>query len=161
MQRITARTVSHGTFTIERELPHAPARVFAAWADPKAKAQWFAMPKSAGREVIRQQDFKVGGIERLRGEWNNGKVSDFHCVYQDIVQDRRIVYSYNMYVNDGKISVSLATIEFEPSDVGGKAGTRLILTEQGAYLDGGIDGHASREQGTRGLVESLARYLES
>ena len=158
MQKITpaARTVSHGTFVIERELPHAPARVFAAWADPKAKAQWFGMPKGAGREVIRQQDFKVGGKERLRGEWNNGKVSDFHCVYQDIVQDRRIVYCYNMYVNEEKISVSLATIEFEPS---GK-GTKLILTEQGAYVDGGIDGHASREQGTRGLVDNLATYLQ-
>jgi uncharacterized protein YndB with AHSA1/START domain len=36
----TARTrsVTHHSFTIERKLPHAPARVFAAWADPKAKA---------------------------------------------------------------------------------------------------------------------------
>ena len=61
-----------------------------------------------------------------------------------------------MYVNDQKISVSLATIEFEPS---GK-GTKLILTEQGAYLDGGIDGHAGREQGTKGLIENLVKYLE-
>jgi uncharacterized protein YndB with AHSA1/START domain len=150
-----ARTVSHGTFTIERELPYPPARVFAAWADPKAKAQWFAAPKDACKEVVRRQEFRVGGKERLRGEWNNGRTSDFHCVYQDIVQDRRIVYSYNMYVNDEKISVSLATIEFEPA---GK-GTKLILTEQGAYLDGGIDGHASREQGTRGLIANLEKVL--
>jgi uncharacterized protein YndB with AHSA1/START domain len=152
----TARTASHGTFTIERELPYSPARVFAAWADPKAKAQWFAGPKSAWKEVIREQDFKVGGKERARGEWNTGKTSDFHCVYQDIVQDRRIVYSYNMYVDDKKISVSLATIEFEAA---GK-GTKLILTEQGAYLDGGIDGLASREHGTRGLLDNLAAHLK-
>ncbi|MGH8766396.1 MAG: SRPBCC domain-containing protein, partial [Burkholderiales bacterium] len=93
---------------------------------------------------------------RLRGEWNSGMTSDFHCLYQDIVQDRRIVYSYNMYINDQKISVSLATIEFEPA---GK-GTKLILTEQGAYLDGGIDGAASREQGTIGLVGNLEKYLK-
>ncbi len=156
---MSKRTASHGTFSIERELPHSPARVFAAWADPKAKAQWFAAPRDAATEVIREQDFKVGGRERLRGQWHNGRTSDFHCVYQDIVPDRRIVYSYNMYVNDEKISVSLATIEFEPARVAGRAGTRLILTEQGAYLDGGIDGLASREQGTKGLVENLARYL--
>jgi uncharacterized protein YndB with AHSA1/START domain len=153
---VSARTVTHHSFTIERELPHAPARVFAAWADPKAKAQWFAAPKSLCTEVIREQEFKVGGTERLKGQWNTGKVSDFHCVYQDIVPGRRIVYSYNMYVNDEKLSVSLATIEFEPS---GK-GTRLILTEQGAYLDGNQDGGPSREQGTRGLVEMLAKYLD-
>ena len=154
------RSVTHHSFTIERELPHAPARVFAAWADPKAKAAWFAAPKGLCTEVIREQEFKVGGKERLRGEWNNGRTSDFHCVYQDILPDRRIVYSYNMYVNDEKLSVSLATIEFEAAKVDGKAGTRLILTEQGAYLDGNQDGGPSREQGTRGLVEALAAYLK-
>jgi uncharacterized protein YndB with AHSA1/START domain len=157
VQRDQARTVIHGTFTIEREYPYPPARVFAAWADPKAKAQWFAAPRELCAEVIREQEFKVGGRERLRGEWKNGRVTDFQCVYQDIVQDRRIVYCYNMYANEQKLSVSLATIEFEPQN-GGK-GTKLILTEQGAFLDGD-DGAAGREQGTKGLVENLARYLQ-
>lgn len=154
-----ARTVSHGTFTIERELPYPPARVFAAWADPKAKAQWFAAATDLYKVVIRQQEFRPGGRERLRGEWKIGKVTDFQAVYFDIVPDRRIVYVYDMYVDDKKISVSLATIEFEPVQVKGGEGTKLILTEQGAYVDGGIDGHAGREQGTRGLVASLEKYL--
>jgi uncharacterized protein YndB with AHSA1/START domain len=153
--KAASRTVIHGTFTIERELPQAPARVFAAWADPKAKAAWFAARSDLYTETIREHDFRVGGRERVRADWKSGRVSDFQCVYQDIVPDRRIVYCYNMYVNEQKLSVSLATIEFEPS---GK-GTKLILTEQGAYLDGD-DGAAGREQGTRGLVESLARYLD-
>ncbi|HTQ77238.1 MAG TPA: SRPBCC family protein [Burkholderiales bacterium] len=156
---MSERTVSHGTFAIEREFPYAPARVFAAWGDPKAKAQWFAAPAHLAKEVAREQDFRVGGKERLRGEWNDGRTSDFHAVYQDILPDRRIVYSYNMYVNDRKISVSLATIEFEPARVDGKPGTRLILTEQGAYLDSGKDGQASREQGTRALIDNLERAL--
>ena len=151
------RTASHGTFTIERELPYPPARVFAAWADPDAKAAWFTGPRDACTVVIREHDFKVGGRERVKAQWNTGKVSDFQCVYQDILPDRRIVYSYNMYVNEEKLSVSLTTIEFEPS---GK-GTKLILTEQGAYLDGGIDGFAGREQGTTiGLVGNLEKFLK-
>jgi uncharacterized protein YndB with AHSA1/START domain len=32
----------HGTFTLTRELPHAPQRVFAAWSEPEAKAAWFS-----------------------------------------------------------------------------------------------------------------------
>ena len=159
MSATAQRSVVHGTFTIERELPHAPAHVFAAWADPKAKAAWFAAPRHAAKEVLREQEFKVGGKERLHGQWNNGRTSDFRAVYQDIVPDRRIVYSYNMYVDDQKISVSLATIEFEPAQVEGKSGTKLILTEQGAYLDGGTDGAASREQGTSGLIANLEKYL--
>lgn len=158
-ERATTRTARHGTFVIERDLPHPRARVFAAWAEPAAKAKWFAAPACACKEVVREQDFRVGGREHLRGQWNNGMVSDFQAIYHDIVQDRRIVYSYDMYVNDAKISVSLATIEFEPAQIGGKAGTRLILTEQGAYLDGGIDGAASREHGTRGLINNLEKEL--
>ncbi len=152
---MTGRTLRHGTFTIERELPYPPARVFAAWADPKEKAQWFAAATELYRVVIRKQAFRPGGKERVRGEWKTGKISDFQAVYHDIVRDRRIVYVYDMYVDEQKLSVSLATIEFEAS---GK-GTKLILTEQGAYMDGGIDGHAGREQGTGGLVASLEKYL--
>ncbi len=154
------RSVTHHSFTIERDLPHAPGRVFAAWADPKAKSAWFAAQNDLYTVTIREHDFRVGGKERVRGDWKAGKVSDFRCVYHDILPDRRIAYVYDMYVNDEKLSVSLATIEFEPAKVGGKAGTKLILTEQGAYLDGNQDGGPGREQGTKGLVEALARYLD-
>ena len=44
------RTVEHGSFTIEREYAHPPARVIAAWADPEAKARWFAGPSLAGQK---------------------------------------------------------------------------------------------------------------
>jgi len=38
---MTRRSVTHGTFTIERTYAASPARVFKAWADPGAKARWF------------------------------------------------------------------------------------------------------------------------
>jgi uncharacterized protein YndB with AHSA1/START domain len=66
------------------------------------------------------------------------------------VPDRRIVYAYAMQLDDVKISVSLATIEFVPSG----AGTTLVLTEQGAFLDG-YDDAGSREHGTGGLLDKL------
>jgi uncharacterized protein YndB with AHSA1/START domain len=54
-----SRTV-HATFTIEREYPLPIPRVFAAWADPKAKAQWFAGPKD-WKLKHREQEFRGGG----------------------------------------------------------------------------------------------------
>ena len=153
---MTNRTVEHGTFTIERNFEVPPARVFAAWADPKAKAIWFAGPAGEWKQQLRQMDFRIGGRERVKGEFTGGRVSDFDAFYHDIVTNRRIVYSYTMHVDEKRISVSLATIEFEPAS---GAGTRLILTEQGAYLDGGFDGSAGREQGTRGLLDNLNRFL--
>ena len=38
----------------------------------------------------------------------------FDSLYYDIVPDERIVYSYEMHLDDKRISVSLATIEFAP-----------------------------------------------
>jgi hypothetical protein len=51
--------------------------------------------------------------------------------------------------------VSLATIELKP---GGK-GTKLIFTEQGAFLDG-YDNAGSQERGTRGLLGALDASLK-
>jgi uncharacterized protein YndB with AHSA1/START domain len=99
-------------------------------------------------------EFRIGGRERAKGRWAGGRVTDFQAVYHDIVQDQRIVYSYAMHVDDKRISVSLATIEFAQS---GK-GTKLILTEQGAFLDG-YDDAGSRDRGTRGLMDALERSL--
>ena len=45
---MTDRSVTHSTFVVERSYDASPARVFAAWADPGAKARWFASPEEWG-----------------------------------------------------------------------------------------------------------------
>jgi hypothetical protein len=39
---MTERSVHHASFTIERQYPHPPARVSAAFATPRQKLRWFA-----------------------------------------------------------------------------------------------------------------------
>ena len=147
-------TVQHGTFVIERHFPQPPVRVFAAWASVEAKAAWFAGPAGKWQEFERRMDFRIGGAERLRGGFEGGRESDFQAHYHDIVHNRRIVYSYSMVTDGRRISVSLATIEFRrPGD-----GTHLVLTEQGAFLDGHDDA-GSREKGTRALLDNLEASL--
>jgi uncharacterized protein YndB with AHSA1/START domain len=146
------RSVVHDTFAIEREYDAAPARVFAAWADPAAKARWFGSQAEGGKFEL---DFRVGGTEINSGTGPGGSAITFEALYQDIVPDQRIVYSYDMHMDGTRISVSLATVEFKPS--GG--GTRLIFTEQGAFLDG-HDIPAQREQGTGGLLDALGEELK-
>jgi hypothetical protein len=53
-----------------------------------------------------------------------------------------------------RISASLATVELLPDG----AGTRLIYTEQGAFLDG-ADRPADREAGCRALLDNLDAEL--
>ena len=148
------RSTQHATFVIERAYLAPPARVFAAWASADAKARWFSGPADKWTLKQRELDFRVGGRELLVGSFTGGAVSAFESRYQDIVPNQRIVYSYDMHIEDRRISVSLATVVFEVSGVG----TKLTLTEQGIFLDG-LDTPASREAGTRALLENLDAAL--
>jgi uncharacterized protein YndB with AHSA1/START domain len=152
---MTERSAVHGTFVIERTYSASPQRVFKAWVDPAAKARWFAGPADKWKETLREFDFRVGGRERVTGVWPGGKVSAFDGLYHEILPDQRIIYSYGMHVEEVRISVSLATVEFRPAG----AGTRLIFTEQAAFLDG-YDDSGSREQGTGALLDRLSAELQ-
>lgn len=151
---MSARSTTHGTFTLERVYDASPARVFRAWADPAIKARWFVGPAD-WRMLERAMDFRVGGTERLSGRKGSGIVSTFNSVYLDIVPDERIIYSYDMRLDGRHISVSLATIALSPEG----NGTRLTITEQGVFLDG-YDDAGSRERGTRILLDQLGGELQ-
>jgi uncharacterized protein YndB with AHSA1/START domain len=150
---MTERSVTHATFVIERTYAATPARVFAAFASRAAKASWFQGPAEWGPSE-HELDFKVGGRERVRGGPKGGPIHSFDARFQDIVPDQRIISSYDMHLDDKRISVSLATVELKPAG----AGTRLIYTEQGAFLDG-YDDAGSREHGTRALLDNLDAAL--
>ncbi len=145
----------HGSFTVDRVFKVAPSQLFRAFTDPAAKARWFA--GGDGYSLLqREMDVRAGGRERVQGRWASGLVSTFDAVYFDVVPDRRLVYAYEMHLDERKISVSLATLELEP--VGEE--TRLTLTEQGTFLNGYEDG-GGREHGTRFLLDQLDASLAS
>lgn len=150
---MTERSTAHATFVIERFYDTSPARVFHALADPQAKRNWFVGPEEWGVAKW-EMDFRVGGREVNSGGPKEGPTHTFHALYHDIVPDERIIYSYDMHLDDIRISVSLATIELKPEG----AGTRLTFTEQGAFLDG-YDDAGSRERGTRELLDALGASL--
>ena len=139
--------------SISASAPANRVRVFNAFADPAAKARWFVGPDE-WQASDHELDFRLGGREHVSGGPPGGPVHSFDARYQDIVPDQRIVYTYDMHMDDKRISVSLATIELEPA---GK-GTRLIFTEQDAFLDG-YDIPADREHGTGGLLDNLGKEL--
>ena len=144
-------SVAHGTFVVERTYNHPVEKVWAAWADGKLKSQWFG-DKDHPASVF---EFKPGGRESSSGDIPNGPTFNFDVLYQDIVPNSRIVYSYDMHMDGKKISVSLAAIEFWPE----AKQTRMKLTEYGLFLDG-LDNVAQRKEGTVGLMDQLGAFLD-
>ena len=147
---MTLSTVAHDTFVIERIYPVPVTQVFGAWADPMLKARWFAGSADAlgaGYDL----DFRVGGREVNRAGPPGGPVYTYQSEFHDIIPEQRIIYTYEMYADETRISVSVATVQFRSRD----ATTQLVLTEQGVFLDG-HDTAAQREEGTGILLDSLA-----
>ena len=149
---MTARSAQHGTIRLERRYKASPNRVFAAWAEPRARAKWDV----PGRWVIAEQtfDFREGGRELKRfGPTDDPRlVAD--TLYLDIVPQRRIVFSYSMTSRGTPISVSLTTIEISANG----RNTHLLLTEQAVVLDGN-DNAAHREEGLASMLDKIGETL--
>jgi uncharacterized protein YndB with AHSA1/START domain len=153
MTNLIERSQTHATFVIERNYPVSVKAVWHALTVDNARDQWFG----GGPEFDAQDkshDFRVGGHAIEDGQWHGGPRSRFHSTYTDIVDQQRIVFTYDMWVDDRHISTSLTTIALEPE----RDGTRLTYTEQGVHFDG-LDTVEGREEGTRGLLDNLGSLL--
>jgi uncharacterized protein YndB with AHSA1/START domain len=149
---MTKRSAQHGTIRLERRYKAPPNRVFAAWAEPEARAKWDV----PGRWVIAEQtfDFREGGheLKRFGPKGDPRLVAD--TLYLDIVPPHRIVFSYSMNSRGTPISVSLTTIEISAA----AKETHLLFTEQIAFLDG-QDNAANREEGLASMLDKIGETL--
>lgn len=153
-------TTTHASFVIDRRYDAAPARVFAAWADPAAKRAWFV--EGEGWEVQSYAlDFREGGKENSKFRFVKGPeifgeetMMGNDTVYSEIVPNERIIFTYSMDRNGARFSVSLASVELSAAG----AGTRMVFTEHAAFFEGG-DGVAMREQGWQELLGKLDTFL--
>ncbi|CAM3217135.1 SRPBCC family protein [Paenibacillus lupini] len=141
------RFVKHATFVVERTYQASAERVFEAWADPEVKGKWFSKPD--------QFEFRVGGREYSSGGPPEGPVFTFDAVYQDILTNQRIVYTYTLDMNETRMSVSTTTIELFEAE----GATKLVFTEQGAFFDG-HDTPEIREHGTGEMLDALGKLVE-
>jgi uncharacterized protein YndB with AHSA1/START domain len=150
------RSVVHDVFHVERTYDATAEQVYKALSDEVAKSRWFYGPEG-WRLIERTMDVRVGGRERVKGGFDGGVTTTFDAIYHDVVPRERIVYTYEMRIDERKISVSLATLEIEPAGAGR---TTLKVCEQGAFLDG-YDDAGSRERGTGDLLDKLGASLKS
>ncbi len=143
-------------FTIERRFRQSPTQTFQAFADPELRQRWFRVPES-WTDTEWSLDFRIGGGEVNAGRDHRGIRHCFRSRFHDITDDQRIVFAYDMLIDDRLTSVSLTTVELCPGEDGG---THLTFTEHGAFLDD-LDDPAEREHGTGLLLDRLKSFLTS
>lgn len=154
------QTTVHDTFVITRTYPKEPAIVFSAFADTAKKRHWFAEGEKHDVEAF-EMDFREGGAERVRYKLKEGTpfsgVSILNEGYfQDIVPNRRVVTSSTMTFGDQRISASLVTFEFLPTE----AGTELVFTHQGIFFEGS-DGPKIRQAGWNSLLDKFGKEISA
>jgi uncharacterized protein YndB with AHSA1/START domain len=148
-------TVAHGTFTLERTYAFDRPTVFGAWVTQQAKNQWFGEGDDFLAKTERfELDFRIGGRELLEGRLPSGRHFVYDSTYRDIVDERRIIAEYDVLVDGRRISVSLMTVEFFDID----GGTKVLLTEQGAFLDA-LDTNEDRVDGASHMLDQLGRFV--
>ncbi|MCK9893652.1 SRPBCC domain-containing protein [Frankia sp. AgB32] len=142
------RPVLHGSFTVQRVLALAPARVFAGFADEALWSRWTRLPGPAGT-AWSELDLRPGGSALARNTFVAGGHAERlenRARFLDVVPDARIVYAYEAVVNDVCQWVSLVTVELgtgterrgaageRVAGGAGQGGTVLTWTEQYAFL---------------------------
>jgi uncharacterized protein YndB with AHSA1/START domain len=139
---------------VERTYEAPPARVFAAWATAAARRRW-AVPGEGWEIAEDEDDFRVGGREVSRFGPPGDPAFVAVTNYLDIVPERRIVMAGTMARGEQRISAAMGTVELAAA--GG--GTRLVYTEQAAFLDG-LDTRSDHEQRWGKILDKLGVELQ-
>ena len=148
-------SIVHETITLERHYDATPERVFRAFADPGAKARWFPAAPDGWTVRPGEFEFREGGRETSASGPPGGELYHNTTRYHDIVPNQRIILSYEMAHGDQRISVSIQSVDLYAEN----GGTRLVLTDQGAYLDG-LDNARNRRRGLEPQLDQLAKALQ-
>ena len=150
------RRLAHAGFTLSRDYPVPLDRVWEAFAEEEQKLAWFGAGDAfeAGEWAF---DFRVGGRDVAEGTFHDGPVSRYEATYSDIVEQVRIVTTYDMWLDGIHMSTSVASFEFEFEPI--DSGTRFTHVEQGVFFDQFWADGPNREEGSRGLLETLGTYL--
>ena len=152
---MTERTVEHSTIALERHYAASPARVFAAWSDPEALKRW-GNPGEGWTASLDRFDFRVGGGETSRfGPADGSEVFVNETRYLDIVPDARIISTGAMTSAGNTLFIGMLTVELKPES----EGCHLVLTEQGAFLDG-HDVPENHKAGWGAMLDNLAAEVE-
>ena len=138
------------SLSLTRRLNAPLEKVYAAWADAEKLVQWFGPAQVKPDSVTAEMDVRVGGRYRISFENAKGEYSEVGGVYREVVQNRRLVFSWAWHSTPER--ESLVTVQLKPDG----AGTLLTFHHEQFFDQTARDNH---ERGWIELFGKLEIYL--
>jgi uncharacterized protein YndB with AHSA1/START domain len=142
---------SQPTLRITRRYPVTAEKVWRAWTDPQALSRWFG-PGEPNSVTLAELDLREGGRYHIRFHTPDGQEHDVSGVYQEVVPNRRLVFSWAWKSTPER--VSRVTLEFRAVD----GGTELDFLHDRFFDRQARDNH---ERGWSGTFVKLDALLAS
>ena len=135
------------SLTIKRRIKAAPAKVFAAWTQPQALAQWF------GPEQIRDSqaeiDARVGGRFRVVMNASDGQRHEVGGIYREVVPDEKLVFTWSWITTPERESLVTVQLKCDGEE------TLLTLTHEQLFDEKTREGHHHGWTGSLDKLEKL------
>jgi len=135
------------SLTLKRRLNAAPSEVFQAWTDPELLMRWFGPENVTTQEVA--VDPRVGGSFRVVMLENTGERHEVSGTYYEVVEDRRLVFSWCWVTTPER--VSRVTVTFKPD---GEA-TILTLLHEKLFDESVVTSHTHGWTGSLVKLETM------
>jgi uncharacterized protein YndB with AHSA1/START domain len=168
---MTTATLDTQDFTISRTFDAPRERVWKAWADPQALAQWWG-PKGATIRVLKLE-FRPGGMFHYAMAFQPGRDMYGRFIYREIVAPERIVFVNSFSDAEGGITRApfpqlegkwplevlntMTLIERDGRTTLSLVGGPINATEEERGIFAGM--RDSMRQGFGGTFDQLADYL--
>lgn len=135
------------SLTLKRWLNASPAEVFQAWTDPELLMRWFGPENVRTMEVA--VDPRIGGAYRVVMLEDTGERHEVSGVYQEIVENERLAFSWSWITTPER--VSRVTVTFKPDG----EGTILTLLHEKLFDEQAVRGHTHGWTGSLVKLEAL------
>jgi uncharacterized protein YndB with AHSA1/START domain len=132
-----------------RRYPVAPEKVWRAWTEPQALSRWFG-PGEMNSVTLAEMDVREGGAYHIRFHTPDGEQHDVSGVYQEVVPQRKLVFSWAWKSTPER--VSRVTVQLHPVP----GGTELDFLHEMFFDQAARDGH---EHGWTLTLEKLEAVL--
>jgi uncharacterized protein YndB with AHSA1/START domain len=145
-----ADRTSRPSLTLKRRLNAPPAKVYAAWTDPKKITRWFVSATVKAGSERAEIDARTGGRSRLSFDTQSGEHHEVGGVYRELVPNERLVFSWAWHSTPER--ESLVTVSLKPDG----DGTLLTLHHEQFVDQAARDDH---ERGWIGMLGNLEKIV--